>query len=119
MHVITHGYGWYTHCEAWCELLDVIKRHVNRHYAKNQLILVLMGSMREKIRTDTSPHMMRSCIHLLYLLVSFIYGLGSVEDRQCSSDDETELLIENKAKALFNNILEQRTFLSKIGAFFI
>lgn len=81
MHVITHGYGWYTHCEAWCELLDVIKRHVNCHYAKNQLILVLMGSMREKIRTDTRPHVMCSCIHLLYLLVSFIYGLGSVEDR--------------------------------------
>lgn len=83
--------GVWTHCEAWRELLDVIKRHVNPHYAKNQLILVLMGSMREKMREGgnnkrknsrrPTPHLMCSRMDLLHLFVPpFIFGLGFIED---------------------------------------
>lgn len=66
---------------------------------------------KDKDRYDNQvfARTMCPCVCLLYLSVSFVYGLGSVEDGKRPSDDETQLLIENRAfLSRFNRDFEQR-----------
>lgn len=105
-------YGCWTHCEAWCELLDVIQRNVDPHHAQNQLILVLRGKVSEKKRWGwnvfssgpTSADSQSLCCSSLcvpHLAVPVVFGLCFIEDGKRPGDDQTQFLMESQEKAPF------------------